>query len=48
MAAIEQITVELLMKVTAEAAILGKERILERIPEIYAQHILNYVGPQEQ
>jgi len=48
MPAVGQVTVELLTQVTEEAAILGKELVLPRIPGIYRDHILNFVSPEEQ
>lgn len=48
MEAVKLVTPELLTRVTAEAEILGKDLVLERIPEIYSQHILNFVLPTEQ
>lgn len=48
MEAIKYINVDLLISVTKEANILGKEKLLKRIPEIYEKHILNYVTPDEQ
>ncbi|WP_082568965.1 M15 family metallopeptidase [Rhizobacter sp. Root1221] len=48
MQAVEQVTPELLTRVTEEADILGKALVLERIPQIYADHIRNYVLPTEQ
>lgn len=48
MKAIKYVNVELLTAVTKEADILGKEQVLKRIPEIYENHILNYVHPSEQ
>ena len=46
--AIEYVNIELLMAVTKEADIMGKERVLEMIPDIYENHILNIVPPEEK
>jgi LAS superfamily LD-carboxypeptidase LdcB len=48
MQAVELVTPELLTRVTQEAEILGKELILQMIPEIYANHIRNFVSLSEQ
>jgi len=48
MQAVKLVTPEFLTRVTEEADILGKELVLEKIPEIYARHILNIVSPDEQ
>lgn len=48
MQVVKLVTPELLTRVTEEAQILGKEFVLERIPEIYVNHILNFVSPTEQ
>ena len=48
LSAIEQVTSGLLHSVTAQADILGKPLVLELIPWIYENHILNYVRPEEQ
>jgi LAS superfamily LD-carboxypeptidase LdcB len=48
MPAVRQVTVELLLEVTREAEILGKELVLAKIPSIYRDHILNFVSPEEQ
>ena len=45
MAAMQQVTVELLTEVIREAEILGKDEVLERIPDIYKNHILNVTLP---
>jgi LAS superfamily LD-carboxypeptidase LdcB len=45
---VKQVTPELLMRVTEEADILGKELVLQRIPEIYRNHIATFVAPTEQ
>jgi len=47
-AAVKQVSVKILTQVTLEAAILGKELVLPRIPSIYRDHILNFVSPDEQ
>lgn len=39
--AIEDVSLELLLEVTREADILGKQRLLDRLPEIYERHVLN-------
>jgi LAS superfamily LD-carboxypeptidase LdcB len=39
--ALEQVSVDLLTRVIAEADILGKELVLEMLPEIYRDHICN-------
>lgn len=46
--ALEQVNIEVLSHALEEAPILGKERVLERLPEIYRNHILNFVSPEEQ
>ena len=46
--AIECVTMDLLRSVTKKADIRGKELILDLIPWIYKNHILNYVEPDEQ
>ena len=46
--AIEYVNIELLMAVTKGADIMGKERVLEMIPDIYENHILNIVPPEEK
>jgi LAS superfamily LD-carboxypeptidase LdcB len=48
MQAVKLVTPELLTHTTQQAEILGKEWILERIPDIYVNHILNFVSPTEQ
>lgn len=48
MPAVEQVTTELLIEVTLEADILGKELVLAKIPDIYRHHICNFVRPEEQ
>jgi len=47
MPALRQLTVELLTEVIQEADMLGKELVLERIPEIHQAHVLNIVLPGE-
>ncbi len=46
--AMGSVNVELLARVTSQADMLGKELALERMAEIYSQHILNIVGPDQQ
>ena len=46
--AIECVNVKLLTSVTKEADIMGKEKVLEMIPDIYQNHILNIVPPDEK
>lgn len=46
--AIECLTIELLTEITQESEILGKELVLELMPQIYKNHILNIVRPSEQ
>jgi len=48
MKAINCVNVDLLIKITKESDILGKDKVLNLIPEIYTNHILNYVKPEEQ
>lgn len=48
MVAIQTVTVEKLRDVTRDANIFGKEIALDLVPSIYAQYILNFVGPGEQ
>lgn len=48
MPALQQVTVDMLIAVTREADILGKELVLPKIPGIYQEHILNFVRPDEQ
>lgn len=48
MEAVQQLSIELLMEVTSRSSILDKERVLARIPDIHANHILNFVRPDEQ
>ena len=48
LSAIREVSVELLLDVTREANILGKEIVLDLIPEIYEKHVLNYVRPDDQ
>jgi LAS superfamily LD-carboxypeptidase LdcB len=48
MEAIKYLTPELLTSVIKDVDIRGKERVLEMIPEIYQNHILNIIGPDEQ
>jgi hypothetical protein len=45
---VKLVTPELMMRVTEAADILGKELVLQRIPEIYVNHIANFVAPTEQ
>lgn len=46
--AVEQVTPELLRQVIEESEILGKDLVLDRIPQIYENHIRNFVPPDEQ
>jgi hypothetical protein len=39
--ALQQVTVDLLARVIAEADILGKALVLEMLPEIHRDHLLN-------
>ena len=48
MPAVRQITVDLLTRIVQEADILGKELVLEKVPSIHKDHILNFVSPEEQ
>jgi len=48
MQAINCVNIDLLMEVTKESHILGKEKVLKLIPSIYESHILNFVGPDDQ
>ena len=48
MDAINDVNPDLLTSVIKESDILGKELVLKMIPEIYQNHILNIVGPNEQ
>jgi hypothetical protein len=48
MEAIEAVNIDLLMEVTMQADIQGKNIALEMLPSIYLKHILGYVGPNEQ
>lgn len=48
MEAIKYINPELLTSVIKDADILGKDLVLKMIPDIYQNHILNIVGPNEQ
>ena len=48
MQVIKLVTPELLARVTQDAAILGKELVLDRIDLIYKDHILNFVSPDDQ
>ncbi len=48
MPALQQVTPELLTEAIREADVLGKELLLELIPSIYRNHILNIVLPDEQ
>lgn len=45
---LKQVSPELLRDAVIDAEILGKALVLERISEIYEQHILNIVSPDEQ
>ena len=47
-AAVSQVSIELLTAVIKESNILAKELVVERIPAIYRQHILNFVLPADQ
>ena len=46
--AIKAVNLDLLHRLTKESGILGKEIAIELLPQIYEQHILNYVKPDEQ
>ena len=46
--AIDCVNLELLVRVTSQADILGKDLALERMVDIYRRHILSIVGPAEQ
>jgi LAS superfamily LD-carboxypeptidase LdcB len=46
--AVARVNPELLTRVTQESQILGKEIVLDRIPQIYQNHILNFVPPDQQ
>ncbi len=46
--AVAQITPELLTSVIEQSQILGKEIVLDRISQIYQNHILNFVPPDQQ
>jgi hypothetical protein len=46
--AIGHISADLLLSVTNQADIAGKALLLELIPWIYENHIMNYVKPDEQ
>jgi LAS superfamily LD-carboxypeptidase LdcB len=46
--AVAQISVDLLAAAIEESDILAKDLVLERIPVIYQEHILNFVAPQDQ
>lgn len=46
--ALKQVSPELLRDAVIDAEILGKTLVLKRISEIYEQHILNIVSPDEQ
>jgi LAS superfamily LD-carboxypeptidase LdcB len=46
--ALRQVTIGLLTEVIREAGILEKDLVLERLPDIYRDHILNIVSPEEQ
>jgi len=48
LSAIEALSVDLLVSVTEEAEILGKEVLMDIIPDIYKNHVLNFVGPDDQ
>ena len=43
--AIEDLSVPLLAELTARSAMLGKDRVLERMPDIFERHILNITAP---
>jgi LAS superfamily LD-carboxypeptidase LdcB len=47
-AALAQLSVELLVEVIDGSAILAKNIVVERIPAIYRNHIINFVGPDQQ
>jgi LAS superfamily LD-carboxypeptidase LdcB len=46
--AIQCVSLDLLLRITAQADVLGKELALERMADIYEKHILNIVGPDQQ
>jgi len=46
--AIEHVTEGLLRSVTHQADIAGKDLVLDLIPWIYENHIMNYVKPDKQ
>lgn len=48
MKVVNQVTPELLIEVTKNADIMGKELVLEMIHSIHKNHILNFVSPDEQ
>lgn len=41
----EDLTLDLLTEVIRDADILGRERLLERLPELYERHVLNVAVP---
>ena len=48
MPAVKQVSIELLTAVIQESDILAKDLVLERIPAIFEEHILNFVSPIDQ
>ncbi|MCP8466906.1 M15 family metallopeptidase [Pseudomonas sp. ZM23] len=46
--ALSQVSVELLAEALSGADILGKDLVLEMLPDIYRDHILNIVAPDDQ
>lgn len=46
--AMDQVTPELLAEAIREADVLGKELLLEMLPSIYRNHILNIAGPEDE
>lgn len=47
-AAVSQVSIELLTAVIQDSDILAKDLVVERIPAIFRQHILNFVSPAAQ
>lgn len=48
LSAIQSVSIDLLMQVTSESDIQGKDVVLGLIPQIYENHVLNYVSPDAQ
>ncbi len=48
LSAINSLSIDLLTEVISEADILGKKVVLELLPEIYDNYVLNYVMPEAQ